>query len=54
MCRVFYIGFINSMLVDKTLIDYTSFFSPEGFAKNGDIILSYFDKRKKQLMYIQV
>ena len=33
MCRYFSIGFIDFMLADKTLIDYTSFFSPYDFEK---------------------
>ena len=37
-----YIGFIDFMLAGKTLVDFTSFFSPFDFGKNGDIILSYF------------
>ena len=29
------------MFADKTLIDYTSLFSPFEFEKNGDIIFDY-------------
>ena len=36
------IGFIDFMLANKTLIDYTSLFSPYDFERNDDIILSYF------------
>ena len=41
MCD-FCIGFIDFMLVGKTLIDYTNLFSPYDFHKNDSIILSYF------------
>ena len=43
MCRYFCIGFIDFMLAGKTLIDYTSLFSPYDFEKNHKIILSYFE-----------
>ena len=43
MCRYFCIGFIDFMLADKKLTDYTSFFSPHDFKKNDNIILSYFN-----------
>ena len=42
MCGYFCIGFIDFMLADKKLTDYTSLFSPYDFKKNDDIILSYF------------
>ena len=42
MCGYFCIGFINFMLADKTLIDFTNLFSPQDFRKNDSIILSYF------------
>ena len=42
MCGYFCIGFIDFMLTGKTLIDYTTFFSPHDFDKNNQIILSYF------------
>ena len=38
----FCIGFIEFMLVGKTLTEYTSFLSPNNFKKNDDIILNYF------------
>ena len=41
MCGYFCIGFINFMLAGKTLIDFTSLFSPHDFNKNDDVILSY-------------
>ena len=40
----YYIGFINFMLSDKTLIDFNSSSYLYGFEKNGNIILSYFEK----------
>ena len=42
MCRYFCIGFIDFLLVGKTLTDYTNMFSPHDFNKNGSIIFSYF------------
>ena len=42
MCGYFCIGFINFMLDGKTLIDFTSLFSPHDFDENDNIILSYF------------
>ena len=42
MCGYFCIGLIEFMLAGKKLTDYTSLFSPHGFKKNDDIILSYF------------
>ena len=42
MCGYFCIGFIDFMLADKKLTDYTSLFSLYDFKKNDDIILSYF------------
>ena len=38
----FCIGFVNYMLSGKTLVDYTSFFSPYDFERNDKIILSFF------------
>ena len=42
MCGYFCIGSIDFMIASKTLIDYTSLFSPYNFEKNDGIILSYF------------
>ena len=42
MCGYFCIGFINFMLAEKTLTDFTSLFSPYDFDENDNIILSYF------------
>ena len=41
-CGYFCIGFIDFIFVGKSLIDFTSLFSPYDFKKNDDIILSYF------------
>ena len=40
MCGYFCIGFIDFMLADKKLTDYTKIVSPHDFKKNNDIILS--------------
>ena len=45
LCRYFCIRFIDFMLTDKTLTDFTNLFSPINFKKNDDIILSYFKNR---------
>ena len=42
MCGYFCIGFIDFMLVEKTLAEYTNLFSPNNFKKNDDIVLNYF------------
>ena len=42
MCGYFCIGFTDFMFAGKSLIDFTSLFSPYDFKKNDDIILSYF------------
>ena len=42
MCGYFWIRFIDSILADETLFDYTSLFSPYDFENNGNIILGYF------------
>ena len=41
MCGYFCIGFIDFMLVGKKLTDYANLFSPHGFKKSDNIILSY-------------
>ena len=43
MCGYFSIGFIDFMFANKTLIDFTSLFSPYDFEKNDKIILKYFE-----------
>ena len=42
MCGYFCIGFIDFMSAGKKLTDYTNLFSPYGFKKNENTILSYF------------
>ena len=42
MCGYFCIGFIDFMLADKKLTDFTSLFSTYNFEENYHIILSYF------------
>ena len=42
MCGYFCTRFIDFMLAGKTLVDFTSLFSPYDFKKNDDIIPSYF------------
>ena len=41
MCGYFCIEFIDHILADKTLIDYTSMFLPHHCKKNDNIILKY-------------
>ena len=42
MFGYFGIGFIDFMLVGKTLTEFTNYFSPNKFTKSDDIILNYF------------
>ena len=42
MCRYFCIGFIDFVLKDKRLSDYTIFLSPNEYEKNDKTILKYF------------
>ena len=44
MCGYFCIEFINYMLKDKTLLDYTNLFSPNDFQKNDRVIKRIFKK----------
>ena len=39
---LFHIGFIDFMLVGKTLAGFTNIFAPNNFKKDDDIILKYF------------
>ena len=48
MCGYFYIGFIDFMLENKTLIEFNSLFSPYDFDQNDNIILRYFDNESIQ------
>ena len=43
MCEYFCIGVIDFMFANKTLIDFTSLFSPYDFKKNDKVILDYFE-----------
>ena len=42
MCGYSCIGFIDFLLKEKTLTEYTNLFSPNDFKRNGDTILNYF------------
>ena len=42
ICGYICIGFIDFMFVGRSLIDYTSLFSPYDFKKNDKIVLNYF------------
>ena len=42
MCDYFCIGFIGFMFANKTLVNFTSLFSPYDFEKNDKIIPKYF------------
>ena len=42
MCGYFCIGFIDFMLIGKSLLDCTNFFSPNDYEKNHKIKLKYF------------
>ena len=42
MCGYFCFGFINFMLLGKTLTEFTNLFSPNNFKNNDNIILNYF------------
>ena len=46
MCRYFCIGFIDFMFAGRSLIDFTSLFSPYDFKKNCKIIFDYFKRAK--------
>ena len=41
-CGYFSIGFIDVMLKDKSLLEYTNLFFPNDYEKNDKIILNYF------------
>ena len=42
MCGYFCIVFIDFMLAEKTLTEFTNLFSANNFKKNDDRILNYF------------
>ena len=43
MCGYFCIGFIDFMFAGKSLIDFTSLFSPYDFKKNDKTVSRYFE-----------
>ena len=47
MYRYFSIGFIDFMLKDKSLLDYTNLFSPNDYEKNDKITINIFSITKK-------
>ena len=42
MCGYISIGFIDSVLKGKSLLDYTNLFPPNDYDENDKIILKYF------------
>ena len=54
MCGYFCIGFIDFMSGGKKLTDFTNFFSPYGFDKNDQIILTYFKDEWEQILLKQL
>ena len=42
MCGYFCIGFIDFMVKETTLTEFSNLFSPNNFKKNDDIVLKYF------------
>ena len=40
MCRYFCIGFIDSLAIQKILIDFTNLFWPNSFKDNDEVILN--------------
>ena len=42
MCGYFFIGFIDFMVKETTLTEFSNLFSPNNFKKNDDIVLKYF------------
>ena len=42
MCKFYCITFIEYMLAEKTLLDYTNLFSPNDYKRNDKIIYKYF------------
>ena len=44
MCGYFCIGFIDSMIVGKSLTDFTNVLSPNNLGKNDQVILNLFFK----------
>ena len=54
MCGYFWIGFIDFMLKGKSLLDYTSLFSPNDYEKNDKIIIKYFQNWKNYIAIFAV
>ena len=52
MCGLYCTVFIEYIIAEKTLLDHTNLFSPNGYQKNDKIIQKYFenkyDKRKRK------
>ena len=42
ICGYFSIGFVDFMLKNNSLLDYTNLFSPKEYKKNDKIIWKYF------------
>ena len=42
MCGYLCIVFVDFLLAEKTLTEFTNLFSPKNFKKNDEIILNYF------------
>ena len=42
MCSYFCIEFIDFMLKEKSLTDFTNLISPNNYKKNDDIVSNYF------------
>ena len=47
ICGYFCIGFIDFMLKDKILLDYTNLLSPIDYQKNDKTVLKYFQSLKR-------
>ena len=54
MCGYFCTGFIDFMLEGKTLINYTSLFSPYNVKKNDNTILGFFQKMILYPNYLEI
>ena len=54
MCGFYCIAFIEYILEGKTLLDYTTLFSPNIYKKNDNIIYKYYkDKHLKSRIYTE-
>ena len=52
ICQYFCIRFINFVLKEKGLLDYTNIFSPEEYEKNDKLILTFFNNLKLNFLYV--